>query len=110
MSSMLIREVRIGTQNYKLKWEKDNGFVVRENGYIVNRYGPNEKIARKKFSQKIYNIRHPKWKRDRIKNTKVINYSDYGYRELLEEARRYADVDDSWGESELIYVIKHRGL
>ena len=65
MSSILIREKRIGTQLYKLLWEKDEGFVVRENGYIVNHYGRDEKIARKKFSQKIYNIAHPKWKREK---------------------------------------------
>ena len=65
MSSITLREVRIGTQNYKLIWEKDEGFVVRENGYIVNRYGLDEKIARKKFSSKIYNIKNPLWKRSR---------------------------------------------
>lgn len=65
MSSNLIREKRIGTQNYKLVWEKDMGFVVRENGYLSNHYGRiDEKVARKKFSAKIYNIKNPKWKRD----------------------------------------------
>lgn len=65
MSSILIREKRIGTQNYKLLWEKDNGYVVRENGYVCNHYGRvDEKVARRRFSSKIYNIKNPKWKRN----------------------------------------------
>ncbi len=64
MSSILVREKRIGTQNYKLLWEKDDGFVVRENGYIVNYYGRDERKARKNFSSKIWNIKNPKWKRE----------------------------------------------
>ena len=66
MSSILIRGKRVGTQNYRLLWEKDKGYVVRENGYEVNHYGGiSKKKALQRFSSKLYNIKNPKWKRNR---------------------------------------------
>jgi hypothetical protein len=61
MSSILIREKKIGTQYYELLWEKDKGYVVRKNGYIANHYGGISKAnALKRFSSKLYNIRKSK--------------------------------------------------
>ena len=54
MSSTLIKKVKIEDDYYELEWDKHYSFVIRENGNIINYCGRNEKLAKKKFSSKIY--------------------------------------------------------
>lgn len=63
MSSILLRQENIKNKTLSLYWEKGRGFVVREDGRLVNRYGVDEKKARKLFSAKIWREKNARRKR-----------------------------------------------
>lgn len=63
MSGILVRQKNIKNKTLSLHWEKGRGFVVREDGLLVNRYGVDEKKARKLFSAKIWREKNTRRRR-----------------------------------------------